>query len=296
MTMATTPESVKGLERRISTNPDDATAQYQLAVLLLATRDLYAFHSPDDSPVLARAEELLSRAIEIDPANARAHAMLGFTYHQLEDRLERALASFKVARKLDPKDKVVDVYVPTILVAMEKESEALKELTAVARRQGVNLVKLRKDLAEAKFPADAVTLLTNGFISARNYFWSEMMDEAESIRNSLERGRKRRVAREELDTCRTHQRELKERFDPSKVPASIKSLAAAASRYGIGDDPCRALIMKKIPRKTRERLIEQADRLAEETDKWLDSFGSGDKMTTEAAAFMYLLEGIEEIR
>lgn len=94
-----------------------------------------------------------------------------------------------------------------------------------------------------------------------------MTDEAESIRNSLEGGRRRRVAKEELEECKAHQRELKERFDSSRVPASIVPLAAAAVRYGIGDDPCRALMMKKIPKKGREKLIKQADRLAEETGK-----------------------------
>ncbi len=59
MTMTTTAESVKVLERRIADNPGDATARYQLAVLLLTTRDLYAFHTAGDSPVLVRAEELM---------------------------------------------------------------------------------------------------------------------------------------------------------------------------------------------------------------------------------------------
>lgn len=283
-------------EQRVAANPDDATAHYQLGVLLLATRDLYEFYLPDETGVLARAERLFTRAIGLDPSHAPSHAMLGFTLHQLGERLELALASFKTARKLDPRNKTVDVYVPTVLAEMEKEKEALAEVEAVARRQKFKLAPLRKELKKANFPADAATLLTNGFIRARNFLWSEMQDEAERIRNSLERGRKRRVAQEELDECKRRQRELEESFDASRVPATIRALAPAASRYSIGDDACRPLLMKRIPKKERAQLIKRADRLAKKVDEWLDSFGGGDKMSDEAAAFMYLMNGVEEIR
>lgn len=288
-------DHVELLQQRIEQSPDDATAHYELAVLLLATRDLYEFYMPDESGVLSRAEKLLTRAIVLDPSHAPSHAKLGFTLHQL-DRLEPALASFRAARKLDPKNNIVDVYVPTLLVAMENEKEALAEVEAVARRQKFALGKLRRELAKAAFPADAGTLVTNAFIHARNFFWSALRDEAEDIRNAFERGRKRRMAKEELDECRERQRELTRAFNSSRVPASIKTLASAASRYGIGDDPCRFLLMKRIPAKERALLIKRADRLAKKVDAWLDSFGGGDKMSTEAAAFMYLMNGVEEIR
>jgi tetratricopeptide (TPR) repeat protein len=282
------------LERRIAEKPSDARVHYQLAVLLLATRDLHAFHTPDAEGVLTRAEKLLIRAIELDPEHALSYAKLGFTYHQL-GRLEQALASFQTARELDPKDATVDVYVPTILVEMYREPEAMAELTAVARRRKVNLAKLRKALANVGFPADARTILANGFIRARNFSWSAMMDEAERIRNSLDRGRKQRLAREELGECMEHQRELKRAFDASRVPPALRSLASAASRFGVGDDVCRPILMKRIQKKQRERLIRDSDKLARKVDEWLNTFPEG-QMSTEAAAFMYLLNGIDEIR
>jgi hypothetical protein len=282
------------LEQRIADDPDDARAHYQLAVLLLATRDLYAFYKPDDEGVVARAELLLTRAIDLDPKHAASHAKLGFTLHQL-GKLEPALASFMTARRLDPKYEVVDVYVPTMLVELEREDEALKELATVARRRKVNLSKLRKELTKAAFPADAATLLTNGFIRATNFLWSHMTDEAERIRNSLDRGRKQRVAKSELDECRAHQRDLKKKFDASRVPASIRVLAPAASRYGVGDDVCRPLLMKKIPKKDLKKLIAQVDKLAAKIDDWLRTFPEA-QMSHEAAAFMYLMEGVEEMR
>jgi tetratricopeptide (TPR) repeat protein len=282
------------LEQRIADDPGDAKAHYQLAVLLLATWDLRAFDSGDVDGVLARAERLLSRAIDLDPKHAPAHATLGFTFHQ-RGTLELALASFLMVRRLNPKDEIVDVYVPTILVEMQRDAEALVELSDVARRQKVDLPALRAKLAKVAFPTDARTLLKNGFIHARNFFWSRLTKEAERIQNSLDRDRKARVAKGARDECRGHQRDLKQGFDTSRVPASIRALAPAASRYGVGDDVCRPLLMKKIPRKDRAKLIEQVDKLAARIDDWLRAFPEA-QMSHEAAAFMYLMEGVEEMR
>ncbi|MEX2154326.1 MAG: hypothetical protein WD825_13385, partial [Gemmatimonadaceae bacterium] len=88
--------------------------------------------------------------------------------------------------------------------------------------------------------------------------------EAERIRNALDRG-------------------------------SIRSLASVASRFGIGDDVCGPLLMKRIPRKDREKLVKRADTLASKVDAWLDTFPKG-KMSAEAAAYMYLMSGVDEIR
>jgi len=183
----------------------------------------------------------------------------------------------------------------TLLVELEREEEALKLLAAMAPRHGVKLAKLKADLAKAAFPVDAHHILINGFIHARNFLRSYLEDEAERMRNSIDRGRKCRVAKEELDRCRQDQLELERSFDPKRVPASIRALASAASRYGVGDDVCRPLLMRKIPKKEREKLIRQADKLAKVIHKWLDTFAEG-KMTSEAAAFMYLMNGVEEIR
>ncbi len=90
------------------------------------------------------------------------------------------------------------------------------------------------------------------------------------------------------------QRELEQTFDAEKVPAEFREVAHWAARYGIGDDPCRALIMSNISREDRKTMIAEVDRHADAIQKWLDSFGP--KMATEAGAFLYLLEGLEEIR
>ena len=74
----------------------------------------------------------------------------------------------------------------------------------------------------------------------------------------------------------------------------MRPLAAAAARYGIGDDGCRPLLMKRIPKAQKKaKLVATANRLADKVHAWLDTFPSG-KMSVEAAAFMYLMNGLEE--
>lgn len=287
------PTAERVLERRITDSPRDAVAHYRLGVLLLASRDLYECFTPDEKGVVARAEALLATAVGLDPKRAAAHAALGFARHQL-GRAADALTCFVAARRLDPKNETVDVYVATLLVELEREHEALAEIARVARRRKVNLAKLRRDLDAAGMPTDAATLL-QGFIRARNFLWSWLADEAERIRNSLSRGRRQRLARDALGECLAMSRALRKTFRASRVPAALRPLAAAAARWGIGDDGCRPLLMRRIPRAQRAALVRQAAAVAGAVDAWLNTFPAG-KMSTEAAAFMYLMEGIDEIR
>jgi len=285
------PDAVEQLEQRVAADGDDGLAHCQLALLQLGTTGFYEY---GDSPVFARVQKLLQRAVKLDPSNALAHSALGFTLAH-RGRQEQALEHFRASHRLEPMNRTVEVYIATMLVELEREEEALKFLAAMAPRHGVKLAKLKADLTKAAFPVDAHHLLINGFIHARNFLRSHLEDEAERIRNSIDRGRKRRVAKEELDRCRQDQLELERSFDSKRVPAPIRTLAEPASRYGIGDDVCRPLLMRKIPKKERAKLIRQADKLAAAVDRWLNTFDEG-KMTTEAAAFMYFMNGIEEIR
>ena len=288
-------EPFERLEQRIAAAPNDAKAHYQLAVLLLASRDWYEFYAPDGKGVLARAERLLTRAVEVDPKNARAHGALGFTMHQRGKQLDKALGHFRTARRLDPKDETVDVYVPTILVELEREKEAHAEIARVARRRKIGLAKLKKQFRAAGWKGDAAMLLNDGFIRAQNFMWSRLADEAVRIRNSLDRGRKARIAKAEAADYRTMQRELAREFRISRVPKALRPLAADAKRFGIGDDVGRPWLMQRLSRPARKKLVAKVDALAEAVSAWLDTFPEG-KMTAEAAAFMYLLSGADEIR
>jgi tetratricopeptide (TPR) repeat protein len=278
------------LERKVSASATDAASRYQLAVLLLQE-----YETTHEQDLLDRAREYSSRAIEIRPSHARSHAMLAYTHDLTDGGAEQALQCFREARRLDPVDKVIDVYVLTLLADLEREEEALAGIETAAARHDVDVHELRGQLTAAGFPSDAGSLVMNGFIHARNFFRSSLWDEAEKIRNSLERGRKRRHAQAERERCSEDQRELERSFDASLVPEEIRPLAVWASRYGVGDDYCRPMLLGRLSKAERARLISEVDENAAAIYAWLDSFGDT-LMPAEPAAFLYLSLGVEEIR
>jgi hypothetical protein len=265
------------------------SSAYEQAILLL---DDCQMDGAEDKP--ARALALLEQAAAARPKHARTHAALGYAC-DLQGQAQRALACLREAQRLDPKDSIVEVYALTLLAELGPEAEAVAAIRAAAPRHGVDLVALRRDLGAAKFPADAASLLLNGFIRARNFFRSRLADEAERIRNRREPGRARRLAEAEREQCAEFQRELERSFDASRVPDELRPLAAWAVRYGVGDDYCRPYLMKRLTRRQKDELIRAMDGKAAAVQRWLDSFAP-EKLTDEAAAFMYLAEGVEEIR
>lgn len=285
------------LERRIADDAEDAESIYQLAVLVEdeLIRDPKRQDEAYWNKALARIRTLLTRCITLDPKHARAYAHLGHTLGMLIE-FEQALAMFRLARKLDPKRASVDVSVADMLAALERDEEFLEEIEALAKRQKVDLKAHRAEVKATTTFEITPDILLQAFIRPDNYLRSELSDEAEQIRNSLVKGRKQKLAKRERDDCAQRQKQLKKEFKATRVPKPLRSLAAAAARYGIGDDVCRPMIMKKVPKATRARLIKAADKLSPKVQAWLDSFGGGDKMSVEAAAYMYLYEAIEEIR
>lgn len=247
-----------------------------------------------DHVLVNRAREQLERAVELTPGHAASHALLGYAY-DLAGLAEQALACFREARLLDPRHKEYQVYAITLLVDLDRESDALAEIADAARRLKVDLAALRNELTNAAFPVDARTLLQNGFIAARNFFRSSLSDEAEKVLNTLNRGRKRRLATGQLEGCIKAQRDLARSFDASRLPGPLRPLAAWASRYGVGDDVCRPLLLKRLPKGQQEELIREVDQHASAIAAWLDRFPAGE-MSPEAGAFLFLMEGVEEIR
>jgi len=282
----------RALEQKLRADEDDAVALYQLGVLLIEDYDWL----DDERPVLLdRAAAHLTRAVRLRPSHAASHAALGYAHDLAADGAEAALACFREAHRLKPRDRVYDVYVLTLLAVTGREQEAIAGIEAAAPVHDANLTTLRRELIAAGMPADADNLLHNGFIRARNFFKSSLMDEAERIRNRLEPGRARRESIAERKRCAEDQQELEKAFDVSRVPAALRALAAWASRYGVGDDACRPLLLGKLSRARRAKLIRDVDEHAGAIQAWLDSFGQR-PMSTEAAAFMYLAQGVEEIR
>jgi tetratricopeptide (TPR) repeat protein len=282
-------KAIDVLNERISVNADDGEARRRVAVLLLSLHGWTPRRR-----LLTQARDELVRALDRRPKDARSHALLGYVY-DLRGEGTRALACFRQARRLKPRDRVYDVYVLTLLVTHGSRKKTLAEIRAAALRHQVDLVRLRRDLRAAGLRPDAEALLSNGFIRARNFFKSSLADEAEGILNALEPRRARAQATAERKRCAGDQRALRRSFDASRVPLPLRALTQWASRYGVGDDACRGYLLERVAKKTRATLISQVDAHAQAIQSWLDSFG-GRSMPPEAAAFMYLALGVEEIR
>jgi len=267
----------------------DKAGPYEQAILLL---DDYSLDGADEKR--KRAQALLAEAVALRPAHARSHAALGYAC-DLDADGPRALACFRAARRLDPRDRIAEVYLLTLLAEQGPEAEALEAIRAAAPRHGVDLARLERELSKASFPRDARTVANNAFIRARNFFRSRLADEAERIRNRQEPGRARRQAAAEREQCAEFQRELAAGFDNAQVPEALRPLAGWAARYGVGDDGCRPYLMQRLTKKQKAALIRAVDEKSGLVQRWLDSFAPG-SMSSEAAAFMYLAEGVEEIR
>jgi len=85
------------------------------------------------------------------------------------------------------------------------------------------------------------------------------------------------------------------RLDTTRIPAELRHLAPLASVWGIGDDVDRGT---KVDGSTpAERAALRAAVLPHDKSitAWLDSFGQGNLMPDEAAAFMYMQLAIEEM-
>ncbi len=168
----------------------------------------------------------------------------------------RGESCFREALRLAPSDRISEVYALTLLAEMGREKQALAGIKAFMR--------------------------------------SAIAGEAERIRDARAPGRAQRRAEAERKTCRERQKALARLFDAARVRAEIRGLAAWASRYGVGDDVCRPFLLRSLTKAQRGKLIRAVDAHAGAIQAWLDGFPRG-KMTTEAA-FLYLAEGVEEIR
>ena len=85
------------------------------------------------------------------------------------------------------------------------------------------------------------------------------------------------------------------RLDPAQVPDQLRDLVPLAQRWGIGDDIIRDDLHEQASQEEIQSLRESLDGRTRAIDQWLDTFAEG-QMSEEAAAFMYMREGLDEMR
>jgi len=257
----------------------------------LTELDRYLFELRDAA--LPHAVEAFRSAVAFEPAHTTAWIALGFALDAANNPQE-ALTAFQQAARLDADDHEVEVFVITLLSETGAEREALAALRVAAFRIGVDLEALERQLSDAGFPIDSDTLLRNGFIRARNFLRSRLEDEIDRMRRDADPVEWQRLQGVERQVCFDMQVELEGAFDLARVPPHLRELSSLAIRLGIGDDACRAMVAEALTRTERQRVVQDVDERAHEIQSWIETFQPG-SLSTEAAAFMYLLLCAEEI-
>jgi hypothetical protein len=98
----------------------------------------------------------------------------------------------------------------------------------------------------------------------------------------------------ELAFCQSERKAALKGFDAARVPKELRHLVPLARALGVGDDPCRALFVRKIPLRERRAAARAIREAGAAIDAWLALIG-GPPFQGEAAAFFWLREAAEEI-
>jgi hypothetical protein len=84
------------------------------------------------------------------------------------------------------------------------------------------------------------------------------------------------------------------RLNPQRVPKHLRDLLPIATKWGIGDDIIRDDFHHKTSENEKKELGELLSGRGQAINEWLDSFGNN-PMPPEAAAFMYMMLGLDEM-
>lgn len=97
----------------------------------------------------------------------------------------------------------------------------------------------------------------------------------------------------EADFCESERLAALEGFDETLVPEDLRELIPLAQRFGVGDDACRGLIIRKTPRADRRPVVDAVHAHSTRIDQWLKSLG--EPYGREASCYFWLLEAAEEM-
>jgi tetratricopeptide (TPR) repeat protein len=266
----------------VDKHPMDAENWYALGVMLInSERD--------------RARDALLKAITLNADQAKYHAMLGYTLYWDESTIKEAMAAFGKAHQLDPKNALYETFWITLLSIVAPEDEAFMWIETAAKRQGIDLDIVRQALQNVGFPMTPSNVVRNAFCHAFNFFQSYHLDEVERLLTISNPKRARKQKNAEEREYRKAQIELKKQVFRSNVPKELRKLVPFAQQLGLGDDVYRGQAITQVSSEQKEQIIEGVDSLASVIHHWLDSFGKT-TMPPEAAAFLYLMTAVEEMR
>lgn len=84
-------------------------------------------------------------------------------------------------------------------------------------------------------------------------------------------------------------------LDPAKVPASLRGLVPLAEYWGIGDDVLREMMQEGESPAKKKAMADAVTPHNAAITAWLDGLRTGEPMSDEAAAFMYMQLGLTEL-
>ena len=83
-------------------------------------------------------------------------------------------------------------------------------------------------------------------------------------------------------------------LNPKQIPQHLRDLLPMVVKWGIGDDIIRDDLQQKASEDEKQELRDSLYGRGQAIKEWLDSFGSN-PMPPEAAAFMYMMLGLDEM-
>ena len=84
-------------------------------------------------------------------------------------------------------------------------------------------------------------------------------------------------------------------LDPAKVPANLRGLVPLAEYWGIGDDVLREMMQEGESPAKKKAMADAVNPHNAAITAWLDGLRTGEPMSDEAAAFMYMQLGLTEL-
>ncbi|MCZ6619272.1 MAG: hypothetical protein O7E57_14195 [Gammaproteobacteria bacterium] len=249
------------------------------------------YYESVDDVVLASATEEFRLAAAAEPGEINYWIALGYSLDSADDR-PGALEVLRRAAQLDSTNSEVEVLILTLLAETGAESEAMDGARVAAARQGIDIAAIQKELEVDGLPVNAINVIRQGFIRARNFLWSWIQDEIDAAERRKEPDKL--TESEQLD-FNYALNEIRRELDSEQVPVVFQSLVPWAVRLGIGDDVFRGMVVASLTNAEQREVISAVDKHATLVDAWLDTPGD-QPMTPTQAAFMYLLLAIEEMR
>ncbi len=132
-------------------------------------------------------------------------------------------------------------------------------------------------------------------LAAEDATIDELRRHAWHVRTKTEGDRFTHFIKTEREFCEEERERIMAEFNSQQVPDSLRTLIPMARRFGIGDDPCRAYFLNQVSKQNRRRIWQEVEPHLETIDQWVKTFHVG-RLPSEAAAFFWLLQAVEEMR